>query len=111
MAAMLDALDARAPDAVDRARARGEYPAIEQSRIVGARESRMSKVERDNIGGVTGGQSGGDTERLRSAVHRMREQIGADERRCVAREKCACALCQTLRIFERAKLLRCVDED
>src|SRR3546814_5475240 len=50
-------------------------------------------------------------ERLRAPRDRAREEIGADEGRFLTRQQRARAVREPLRIFERAKLLRRIDED
>src|SRR3546814_17962099 len=52
-----------------------------------------------------------NAERLRAARDRAREKVGADEGHILVRQQGAGAVREPLRIFERAKLLRRIDED
>src|SRR3546814_5048447 len=52
-----------------------------------------------------------NAERLRGARDRAREKVGADEGHILVRQQGAGAVREPLRIFERAKLLRRIDED
>src|SRR3546814_15852526 len=71
----------------------------------------MIEVERDDVRSMADSQPRRYAERLRAPRDRAREEIGADEGRFLTRQQRARAVREPLRIFERAKLLRRIDED
>src|SRR3546814_20339294 len=101
MAPLFDALLARAPHAADRARARREDPAVEQSRIVGSGDGRMIEGERDAVRSIAASEPRRYAERLRAPSAGARAGVGADEGRAPTRPPRARAAPAPLRKSQR----------
>src|SRR3546814_7701835 len=71
----------------------------------------MIEVERDDVRSIADSEPRRYAERLRAPSDGAREEVGADEGRFLTRQQRARAVREPLRIFERAKLLRRIDED